>query len=141
VKRTTISPEFVEYIPKNPEDGILYISSPFRTMVHRCCCGCGSKIITKLSPDDWKLIFDGEAVSLHPSIGNWSYACESHYWIRRNQVDWAPKWTKAQVDAGRRRDQGDETAPEKILNVVPDKSRPRTTRRGPWAWLRRHLSR
>jgi hypothetical protein len=43
-------------------------------------------------------------ISLNPSIGNWSYACKSHYWIEQNRVAWAPRWTKKQIDEGRASD-------------------------------------
>jgi hypothetical protein len=41
---------------------------------------------------------------LHPSIGNWSFPCQSHYWIRNNRVEWAPKWSREQIERGRRHD-------------------------------------
>jgi hypothetical protein len=50
----------------------IYISIRFATVGHKCCCGCGREVITPLSPTDWSLTSDGETVSLHPSIGNWS---------------------------------------------------------------------
>jgi hypothetical protein len=83
---------------------VLYISIPYATAVHKCCCGCGEKVVTPLTPTDWKLIFDGESVSLSPSIGNWSFRCESHYWIRSNNVHWAVHWSRQQIEVGRRRD-------------------------------------
>ena len=30
--------------------------------------------------------YDGETVSLSPSIGNFQFPCKSHYWIRENRV-------------------------------------------------------
>ena len=33
-------------------------------------------------------MFDGRTISLNPSIGNWSYPCRSHYWIKGNRVVW-----------------------------------------------------
>lgn len=89
--------QFVEYIPKYPEQGILYISLRFKTIIHRCACGCGNKTVTKLSPTDWKLLFDGVNVSLYPSIGNWSFPCQSHYWISENRVEWAEQWTQDEI--------------------------------------------
>jgi hypothetical protein len=77
----------------------------YGTAVHRCACGCGEKVVTPFSPTDWKLIFDGETVSLHPSIGNWNFKCRSHYWIRENRVDWAPQWSAEEIAAGRAADQ------------------------------------
>jgi hypothetical protein len=38
-------------------------------------------------------------VSLDPSIGNWSFPCRSHYWIRNNKVRWAENWSQARIDA------------------------------------------
>jgi len=96
--------EFVEYIPDDLTDGIIYVSIPFATAVHKCCCGCGCEVVTPLSPTDWKLIFDGMSISLEPSIGNWSFRCESHYFIRHNRAVWAPRWSQDQLDAGRAHD-------------------------------------
>ena len=57
--------------------------------------------MTPLSPTDWKLIFDGESISLDPSIGNRSFARKSHYWIRRNKVRWDDRWSQDEIDAVR----------------------------------------
>jgi hypothetical protein len=96
--------EFVEFIPDELERGTLYISIRFATASHLCCCGCGNKVVTPIRPTDWKLIFDGKTVSLYPSIGNWSFPCQSHYWIRNNRIEWAPKWSRKQIEHGRLRD-------------------------------------
>jgi hypothetical protein len=50
------------------------------------------------------MIFDGESISLDPSIGNWSFPCRSHYWVKRNNVHWARSWSKEEIDAGREDD-------------------------------------
>src|SRR5580658_1812602 len=76
--------QFVEFIPDELEQGTIYVSIRFATASHLCCCGCGNKVVTPIRPADWKLIFDGKTVSLDRSIGNWSFACQSHYWIVRN---------------------------------------------------------
>src|ERR1700722_15023378 len=102
MKRTDITFEFVEFVPKDLEEGKLYISTEYATAVHRCCCGCGLKVTTPLAPDEWRLIFDGKTVSLEPSIGNWSFPCQSHYWIRRNKIAWSGAFTKQQVAQVRR---------------------------------------
>lgn len=47
------------------------------------------------------MTFDGETITLYPSIGNWSFPCQSHYWITNNKVRWAPKWTKEEIEEGR----------------------------------------
>jgi len=93
--------EFVEYIPDKLKDRTIYVSIAFATAVHRCCCGCGIEVVTPLSPTDWKLIFDGQTISLDPSIGNWNFPCQSHYWIRRNRVVWARRWSRQKIDAER----------------------------------------
>lgn len=104
MKRTTITHEFVEMIPQNLDEGKLYISIPYATAVHKCACGCGSEVVTPFSPTDWELSFNGETVSLDPSIGSWNLACQSHYWIRNNNVEWARQWTRKEVDSARTRE-------------------------------------
>ena len=92
-------PVFVEYIPESREikEGVLYISIPFGTMVHKCACGCGEEVVTPLAPTEWKLIYDGKTISLYPSIGNWSFTCKSHYWIDRSRVRWARTFTMEEI--------------------------------------------
>lgn len=96
--------EFVEYIPSDLKEGTIYLSMAFATAVHKCCCGCGNEVITPLSPTDWELTFDGKFISLDPSIGNWSFPCQSHYWIKRNRVKWAPRWSRKEIEVGRLHD-------------------------------------
>ncbi|MEU8452809.1 DUF6527 family protein [Streptomyces globisporus] len=84
--------------------GGLYISIPYRTCSHLCCCGCGHEIVTPLSPAQWSLTYDGENVSLTPSIGNWSLPCQSHYWIRASRVRWSRRYTPAEIDQNQERD-------------------------------------
>src|SRR5215467_8548945 len=93
--------EFVEFIPDELKERTLYISVTYCTAVHKCCCGCGREVVTPLSPTAWQLIFDGKAVSLYPSIGNWALSCQSHYFITKNKVVWAEKWNKKQIERGR----------------------------------------
>jgi len=95
---------FVEFIPEEPEEGVIYVSLPYATAAHLCACGCGCEVITPISPTDWQLIFDGETVSLKPSIGNWSFPCQSHYWLERGRICWAPRWSREKIEAGRAKD-------------------------------------
>ena len=92
---------FVEIIPDAVEDDVLYISLKYCTAIHKCVCGCGNEVVTPISPTDWKLIFDGKTVSLSPSIGNWSFNCQSHYWIKRNEIVYAREWDKEEIQFGR----------------------------------------
>lgn len=103
-RQTALIHEFVEYIPSQLVEGRIYVSIPFSTVAHKCCCGCGNEVVTPLSPTDWTLSFDGESISINPSIGNWSFPCQSHYWIRRNRVIWARRWSQKEIEAGRAKD-------------------------------------
>lgn len=105
MKREALRHEFVDNIPDQLAEGTVYISIPFATVVHSCCCGCGNEVVTPLGPTDWQLVFDGESISLTPSIGNWSLPCRSHYWIRRNQVKWATRWSAEEIARARTADQ------------------------------------
>lgn len=100
----SLIPVFVEQIPDALEEGHLYISVQYATAIHKCPCGCGHEVVTPLSPTDWRLVYDGETISLDPSVGNWSFSCQSHYWITRNRVRTAPQWSRERIEAGREAD-------------------------------------
>ena len=95
--------EFVDHIPEQLDDGVLYVSMRFGTVVHRCACGCGEEVVTPLGPVEWRLTYDGRTVSLKPSIGNWSFPCRSHYWIDEGIVRWARGFSEAEVALVRRK--------------------------------------
>lgn len=90
MRQRKLAHEFVELVPNHLREGVLYVSLNYNTALHKCCCGCGNEVVTPLSPVDWSLGYDGESVTLRPSIGNYSFACRSHYWITNNRVDWVP---------------------------------------------------
>jgi hypothetical protein len=96
-RRTSFELRFVEFVPDQVEEGVLYISIEYTTVVHKCYCGCGNQVVTPLAPVFWELTFDGEAVSLFPSVGSWSFPCRSHYWIVRNQVVESWPWTDDEI--------------------------------------------
>lgn len=81
---------FVEFIPAEIEEGVIYISMIYGTAIHKCACGCGNKVVTPFSPKDWQITYDGDSVTIYPSIGNWNFECRSHYWIKKNEVVWIP---------------------------------------------------
>ena len=89
--------KFVEYIPAEIEEGILYISIEYDVAKHKCPCGCGTDIVTSLSPTRWKLTYDGETVSLWSSIGNWTHPCKSHYFIKNDNVVWAKRFSNYEM--------------------------------------------
>lgn len=101
MRRATLTHQFVQHVPDKLEDGVVYVSIEFATAIHKCMCGCGQEVVIVLSPTDWRLIFDGESISLDPSIGNWGFPCRSHYWITRNRVRWAEVWSDEQIERGR----------------------------------------
>lgn len=96
--------EFVEFFPERLEANTLYVSIEYATAAHLCACGCEREVFTPLSPTDWRVTYDGVSVSVAPSIGNWSFPCRSHYWIRDGRVSWSPPWTAAEIAQGRQRD-------------------------------------
>jgi hypothetical protein len=94
--------EFVEYMPRVLEEGVLYVSIRFRIASHKCFCGCGNEVVTNLSPDGWQLTYDGQTISLHPSIGNLNLTCRSHYWIIRDTVRWAQRLPERKIQQAKR---------------------------------------
>lgn len=101
---TRLEHQFVEYIPEHLDPGVLYICMEHATAVHHCCCGCGEEVVTPFNPTDWKMTFDGETISLWPSIGNWNFACRSHYFVQSGRVIEAENWTDEQVKYERCKD-------------------------------------
>ncbi len=92
-----ITHKFVELIPDHLDDKVLYISIEHCVAIHKCACGCGKEVVTPISPDGWQLVFDGETVSLSPSIGNWNLKCSSHYWIRKNNIVFVGYWNEKKL--------------------------------------------
>lgn len=86
MKILELRPRDLNEFPRVLEEGVLYISEECELAAHKCCCGCGEDVITPLRPSRWRLRRNGGRVSLYPSIGNWKFACRSHYWIRDNSV-------------------------------------------------------
>ena len=105
MRRLTLSHRYVEFIPKDLEEGVVFISRRFNTASHLCCCGCGLRVVTPLNPSKWRLTDHGETVSLSPSIGLGKFPCRSHYWIRQSRVDWYPDMTEAQTARAEQADQ------------------------------------
>src|SRR3546814_6526572 len=76
-------------------------SSDLTVIMHLCACGCGNEVALPLSPTDWRLTYDGQSISVRPSIGSWSLPCRSHYFIDGGRVVWAGDWTDAEIAHGR----------------------------------------
>ena len=145
VKTQFIRPKFVVSFPSTMEDGVLYISEEYETAGHKCCCGFGEKVMTPLNPAKWQLTKSPDGVvSLYPSIGNWKFACQSHYVIRENRVIDAGMMSKQKIEAVMARDKRDSQRyidqtnhavkkaehikssaphPEGLMNMIADKLR------------------
>jgi hypothetical protein len=103
-QHTKLEHKFIHHIPEQIEPGVIYISMDYATAAHSCCCGCGEQVVTPFAPTDWELTFDGETVSLWPSIGNWNFDCRSHYIIRNSRIVGAEPWESGSIERGRSRD-------------------------------------
>lgn len=88
MKAARFYPKFVEEMPGDLEAGWLYISIRYRTAAHLCACGCGTRVITPIKPAKWQLTYNGEVVSLSPSIDRSQSPCGSHYWICSSVAAW-----------------------------------------------------
>lgn len=142
----SLTPQFVEHFPERLEPGELYLAMGFATAAHLCACGCGNKVITPFSPTDWQMSFDGETVSLKPSIGNWTFRCRSHYWVRSGRIEWAGNMSQEAISAGRKRDAeakarrpADRQSCEEIPLNTPVALHPPTKKATLVGWLRKWL--
>ena len=89
--------ELTETIPEDIEEGVLYVTFKYWTTAHKCACGCGQKVVLRLSPKHWSITLNGEAVSMYPSVGNWQLPCRSHYWIEEGRIIHASRWSDKQI--------------------------------------------
>lgn len=116
MKQTQLISEHVDYIPEQLLDGHLYICEQYKVVVHKCCCGCGEEVVTPLSPAEWSIRKEGNTVTLRPSIGNWSFRCQSHYYIHKNRVVWANAMSKQEIKHVRTRDAADKAKQIEYIN-------------------------
>ena len=123
MRHQSLEHRFVRNAPRELEAGVLYISMEYATAVHSCCCGCGERVVTPFTPTDWRMTFDGESVTLNPSVGNWNQDCRSHYVIERNRIIECGHWSDSRIEAERSRDR---RAKEHYYAHVPQRSRPET---------------
>lgn len=124
MKQSRVTVQLVEYIPEHLQEGVLYISQKYGTVAHNCCCGCREEVVTPIGPTDWSLTIDGKLATLYPSIGNWSFECRSHYWIRRSEVIWAAPMSQWQINRGRALDRANKDAYFRTKNQQESVSSP-----------------
>jgi len=94
----------VDALPELLQGGVLYVTREQDLAAHLCACGCAHEVITPLSSTDWTLVLYRDGASLLPSIGNWAFACRSHYFIRCGRVVWAEDMSDSTVLRGRKFD-------------------------------------
>ena len=81
--------EFVDLIPSTLENNVFYICIKCDVVVHLCACGCNNKVVTPIDKHfGWILNYDGESISLFPSIGNYNFECKSHYYVKNSKIVW-----------------------------------------------------
>lgn len=88
-----ITTEFIETIPDELKEGVLYISDKYGIAIHLCACGCKQKTVTDLKPrwkDGWIMTNNNGFITLRPSIGNFNGESpyHAHYFITDNRVEW-----------------------------------------------------
>lgn len=90
MKLTDIKPKYVDVMPEQLDEGVLYISDRYGIAIHLCACGCKGAAVTPLGNGGWTVTKKGEAVTLRPSIGNWSgeNPYHAHYYITENKIQW-----------------------------------------------------
>ncbi len=85
IKKVSVDPVFVDVIPDELQQGKIYISKEHECAIHLCLCGCGEETVTPLDEKNgWVLTERNDKISLSPSIGNYQFACKSHYIITNN---------------------------------------------------------
>ena len=104
MKTRTWTAVWVDDMPPSLEPGNLYISVKHRLTEHLCACGCGTEVSLPLARSEWRIEYDGESVTVWPSIGNWRLPCRSHYIIERSHTRWCLAWTEKEIRTERVRD-------------------------------------
>ncbi|MFD4676499.1 DUF6527 family protein [Lentzea sp. NPDC058450] len=145
-EETHLRPEFVASFPTPMERGVMYVSIEYNNCGHLCACGCGLEVITPLSPAQWAITYDGESISIWPSVGNWSLPCRSHYIVDRSRVRWARSFTEREIERNRTRDRAlleeQDSENEQLIDkrtdsagITSDFLGADRSRVGTWKWL------
>ena len=84
IKKVVVSTKYIDTVPENKQEGVIYISKKYMTSIHNCLCGCKEEVVMPLGNNGWQLIeHDSGTISFTPSIGNYQFACKSHYIITK----------------------------------------------------------
>ena len=86
LNRVPYEPVFVDVIPSDMEQGKVYISEKYNVSIHLCLCGCGQETVLPFNNPvhGWNLIKSNKGISFTPSVGNFQFACKSHYIMTNN---------------------------------------------------------
>ncbi|WP_432432138.1 DUF6527 family protein [Candidatus Accumulibacter phosphatis] len=91
------------------------------------------EVVTPLSPAKWQLSDHWATVSLHPSIGNWSFPCRSHYWISHGKIRWAGAMSDQQIKRVRAND-------HRAIEFEAQMDRPSEEKVPPVSWGKRFIA-
>lgn len=128
----------VDTIPETLEPSVVYVSERFAMAAHLCACGCGVEVPVEIGPGKWSVRFDGDRITMHPSIGNGSHPCKSHYFITNGRVEWAGTYTPEMIASARRRD-NPRAHPEVVPVYVSPWKRLTSWMQRLTSWVRRFL--
>ncbi|WEX08943.1 DUF6527 family protein [Chelativorans sp. AA-79] len=87
---------WVERIPTQMQEGVVYHTEEFELAGLLCACGCGHRI-TLLVPDSHQVWNEGGYATIRPSVGVFDAPCKAHYVITAGNVQWLPAFTSAQA--------------------------------------------
>ena len=81
--------EFVDFMPHEKEDGVLYVSKRFQLVICKCPCGCGFEAVMPIKPKQygWDYIEKDGKVTLSPSVAT-DCPKKAHFFIRENKIQW-----------------------------------------------------
>lgn len=75
------------------EDGVLYVVNDSPYVEYNCPCGCGSVVTLPTKKhstgyDGWDFREENGKVTLSPSVLSSGFPCRSHYFVRKNRIQW-----------------------------------------------------
>ena len=99
-KTKTLKCKFVDTIPVQKDEGILYVSYKHDTTTHLCPCGCKNIVPLPISHEGndfpgsnydlhrWEFTHLDKIPTIRPSINSVSFECKSHYFITQGKIIW-----------------------------------------------------
>jgi len=81
IKKIKVTPEYVEFIPNELKQDVIYISEKYKTSTHLCLCGCGNLSVTPIDETGWVLSVLATKITMTPSVLNNNCPNKYHYII------------------------------------------------------------